>query len=148
MIESLIENKTNIINNKLYDTYSSEDKDLSNHEMFLDYLKNKKIPNEILKNEDKENGMKKNYKDENGSNEKYKTDIDYTKFDNLNYPELQSKRDELVNERKNVNNVFSKISLKSNYKGHADKRKELENKLHDINCDLAIIKLRMKKLKS
>ena len=148
MIESLIENKANIINNKLYDTYSSEDKNVSNHEMFLDYLKNKKIPNDILKNEDIENGMKKNYKNENGSNEKYKTDIDYTKFDNLNYPELQSKRDELVNERKNVNNVFSKISLKSNYKGHADKRKELENKLHDINCDLAIIKLRMKKLKS
>ena len=46
---------------------------------------------------------------------------------------MQSKRDELVNERKNVNNVFSKISLKSNYKGHADKRKELENKFSDLS---------------
>ena len=109
----------------------------------------KNLAKEIPKNEDKDNGMKKNPKsNKNQNNGEDKQDIDYSKFDNLTYPELQSKRDELINERKNTNNIFSKMSLKSNYKGQVDKRNELEKKLNEINCDLAIIKLRMKKLKS
>ena len=147
MIESLIENKSNLLNNKLYQLDMIEDKEESNHEMFLDYLKNKNLPREIPKKEEKDNGMKKN-KDEKNGNDDYKVDINYSKFDKLTYPELQSKRDELVNERKNINSIFSKIPLKSSYKGQLEKKNELEKKLNDINCDLAIIKLRMKKLKS
>ena len=147
MIESLIENKSNILNNKLYKLDLIEEKEESNHEMFLDYLKNKNLPNEIPKKEDKDNGMTKKKEDKN-QNEDDKRDIDYSKFDKLTYPELQSKRDELVNERKNLNNIYSKIPLKNNYKGQLEKRNELEKQLNDINCDLAIIKLRMKKLKN
>ena len=147
MIESLIENKSNILNNKLYKLDLIEEKEESNHEMFLDYLKNKNIPNEIPKKEDKDNGMKKPKEDKNQNGDE-KKDIDYSKFDKLTYPELQSKRDELVNERKNLNNIFSKIPLKSNYKGQLEKRNELERQLNEINCDLAVIKLRMKKLKN
>ena len=102
MIESLIENKSNLLNNKLYQLDMIEDKEESNHEMFLDYLKNKNLPREIPKKEEKDNGMKKN-KDEKNGNDDYKVDINYSKFDKLTYPELQSKRDELVNERKNIN---------------------------------------------
>ena len=144
MIESLMENKSNLFNNNnLYKLDSIEEKEESNHEMYLDYIKNKNISNEMPKKEEKDNGMKKvkDDKEQNG-------DIDYSKYDKLTYPELQSKRDELVNERKNINNIFSKIPLKSNYKGQAEKRNELEKKINEINLDLAIIKLRMKNLKN
>ena len=141
MIESLIENKSNILNNKFkFDLI--EEKEETNHEMYLDYLKNKNISKVINKKEEKDNGIKKNSDNKNKNG-----DIDYTKFDRLTYPELQSKRDELVNERKNINNVFNKIPLKSSYKSQIQKRNELERKLNEINCDLAIIKLRMKNLK-
>ena len=148
MIETLIENKSNILNNnKLYKLDLPEEKEESNHEMFLDYLKNKAI--EFPKKEEKDNGMKiiKNDENKNGS-EDYKEDIDFTKFDELTYPELQSKRDELVTERKNLNNIFNKIPIKINYKGQIEKRNELEKKLSEINRDLAIIKFRMKNLKN
>ena len=148
MIETLIENKSNILNNnKLYKLDLPEEKEESNHEMFLDYLKNKAI--EFPNKEEKDNGMKiiKNYENKNGS-EDYKEDIDFTKFDELTYPELQSKRDEFVTERKNLNNILNKIPIKINYKGQLEKRNELEKKLNEINRDLAIIKFRMKNLKN
>ena len=148
MIETLIENKSNILNNnKLYKLDLPEEKEESNHEMFLDYLKNKVI--EFPNKEEKDNGMKiiKNDENKNGS-EDYKEDIDFTKFDELTYPELQSKRDEFVTERKNLNNILNKIPIKINYKGQLEKRNELEKKLNEINRDLAIIKFRMKNLKN
>ena len=148
MIETLIENKSNILNNnKLYKLDLPEEKEESNHEMFLDYLKNKVI--EFPNKEEKDNGMKiiKNDENKNGS-EDYKEDIDFTKFDELTYPELQSKRDEFVTERKNLNNILNKIPIKINYKGQLEKRNDLEKKLNEINRDLAIIKFRMKNLKN
>ena len=148
MIETLIENKSNILNNnKLYKLDLPEEKEESNHEMFLDYLKNKAI--EFPNKEEKDNGMKiiKNDENKNGS-EDFKEDIDFTKFDELTYPELQSKRDEFVTERKNLNNILNKIPIKINYKGQLEKRNELEKKLNEINRDLAIIKFRMKNLKN
>ena len=147
MIESLIENKNNILNNKFYKLDFSEDKEESNHEMFLDYMNNKTL--ELPKKEEKDNGMKISKDDENkNGNEDHKDEIDFSKFDKLTYPELQSKRDELVTERKNLNNIFNKIPIKINYKGQIEKRNELEKKLSEINRDLAIIKLRMKNLKN
>ena len=155
MIESLLENKNTFknkninINDKIN---SLEDNSKSNHELFLDYLNNKNlISNEIKDNKNKNNGMEKDKKEnneENKDNDKDKKNIDYSKFDNLTYPELQSKRDELIQERKATNNIFCKIPIKSTYKGQIDKRNELEKKLEEINCDLVIIKLRMKKMKS
>ena len=148
MIETLIENKSNILNNnKLYKLDLPEEKEESNHEMFLDYLKNKVI--EFPNKEEKDNGMKIIKNDENQNrSEDYKEDIDFTKFDELTYPELQSKRDEFVTERKNLNNILNKIPIKINYKGQLEKRNELEKKLNEINRDLAIIKFRMKNLKN
>ena len=148
MIETLIENKSNILNNnKLYKLDLPEEKEESNHEMFLDYLKNKVI--EFPNKEEKDNGMKIIKNDENKNrSEDYKEDIDFTKFDELTYPELQSKRDEFVTERKNLNNILNKIPIKINYKGQLEKRNELEKKLNEINRDLAIIKFRMKNLKN
>ena len=157
MIESLLENN-NVFNNKnLNDVLNIlEDKSKSNHELFLDYLKEKNITSkeikEKLEKKDKNNGMENNdnkeNKEENKNMDKDKKNIDYTKFDKLTYPELQSKRDELIQERKSTNNIVSKIPIKTTYKGQIEKRNELEKKLEEINCDLAIIKLRMKKLKS
>ena len=147
MIESLIENKNNILNNKLYNLDIIDEKEKTNHELFLDYLQNRNLPKEKPKKEEKDNGMTKNRDDEN-TNDQHKIDIDYTKFDKLTYPELQSKRDELINERKSINNIFNKIPIKPNYKSQIEKRNEYEKMLNEINCDLAIIKLRMKKLKN
>ena len=154
MIESLIENKSNILNNKKYkyDSIDEKEKEESNHEMYLNYLKNKNLTKELLtqkekeklKEKEKENGLAKVIEHENRED---KLNIDYSKFDNLTYPELQSKRDELINERKNINNIFNKIPIKSGYKSQIQKRKDLEQKLNEINRDLAIIKLRMKNLK-
>ena len=157
MIESLIENKNSILNNKKYKFDLNEEKEIekekeeSNHEMYLDYLKNKNISNNLLaqknKNKEKDNGIKTS-QEINNENGETKLNIDYTKFNNLTYPELQSKRDELINERKNIYNIFNKIPIKSGYKSQIQKRNDLEKKLNDINCDLAIIKLRMKNLKN
>ena len=157
MIESLIENKNSILNNKKYKFDLNEEKEIekekeeSNHEMYLDYLKNKNLSNNLLaqknKNKEKDNGIKTS-QEINNENGETKLNIDYTKFNNLTYPELQSKRDELINERKNIYNIFNKIPIKSGYKSQIQKRNDLEKKLNDINCDLAIIKLRMKNLKN
>ena len=102
MIESLLENKNVFINKNVNITdkiNSLEDNSKSNHELFLDYLNNKNlISNEIKDNKNKNNGMEKDKKEnneENKDNDKDKKNIDYSKFDNLTYPELQSKRDEL-----------------------------------------------------
>jgi hypothetical protein len=66
----------------------------------------------------------------------------------LPYPELQSKRDELIQERRITNNIYCKIPVKSTYKIQIDKRNELEKRLEEINSDLVVIKTRMKNLKS
>ena len=153
MIESLIENKSNILNNKLYKLDFIEENDESNHEMYLEYMKNKNIIDEKYKKKEIDNGMKKNSDENNGIKETDKEEIDYTKFDRLTYPELQSKRDELVTERKYLNNILSKIPLKSNYKGHANDIKkhsaregivlanmEMERKLNQFNRDMNKLK--------
>ena len=161
MIESLLENNSSIknISDKL-NIIEEKNNIKSNHELFLDYLKDKNmIIDEKKENEkrdddkDKEidNGMKKDNKDDKKENEnknENKKELDYHKFDNLPYPELQSKRDELIQERRITNNIYCKIPIKSTYKIQIDKRNELEKRLEEINSDLVIIKSRMKNLKS
>ena len=172
MIESLLESNNAFLNKNIKININdktnsiTDDKTKTNHELFLDYLSNKNLnPQETKDNidnkEDKENGKTTNDNDnDNGMDKNVNTDnkeniinekmknIDYSKFDKLTYPELQSKRDELVTERKNLNNIFNKIPIKIIYKGQIEKRNELEKKLSEINRDLAIIKLRMKNLKN
>jgi hypothetical protein len=163
MIESLLENNSSIknINDKL-NLIEEKNNIKSNHELFLDYLKDKNmIIDEKKENgnedddKDKEkevdNGMKKdnkNDKKENENKNENNKELDYHKFDNLSYPELQSKRDELIHERRITNNIYCKIPIKSTYKIQIDKRNELEKRLEEINSDLVVIKTRMKNLKS
>ena len=136
IIENLIENNTNIkknnINNKLnkinYDTKSS-------NEIISDYIK-------------KNSNNKKNKEENNISNKTDKKSIDYNKFDKLTFPELQCKRDELSKERADTYNIYCKIPLKSNSKEQINKRNMLEKKLEEINCDLMIVKLRIKNFKN
>ena len=47
-----------------------------------------------------------------------------------------------------VNNIYCKIPLKSTSKEQIIKREELEKKIEDINCDLVIVKLRLKNFKN
>jgi hypothetical protein len=163
MIESLLENNSSIknINDKL-NIIEEKNNIKSNHELFLDYLKEKNMiidekkengNGDDDKDKDKEidNGMKKdnkNDKKENENKNENNKELDYHKFDNLSYPELQSKRDELIHERRITNNIYCKIPIKSTYKIQIDKRNELEKRLEEINNDLVVIKTRMKNLKS
>ena len=142
MIENLLENNSSYkkknINNKLYEiNYTTK----SSNEIIMDYLKNKN-KNENNKNKNINiNNKTENKKEENENNKKV---VDYNKFDKLTYPELQCKRDELMKERRDTNNIYSKIPLKSTSKEQINKRNMLEKKIAEINCDLMIVKLRIK----
>jgi len=145
MIENLLENtsanKKKNMNNKLIEiNYKTK----SSNEIVSDYIKNKNSNNKNVSNK-----PEKNSKDENNSkNENDKKLVDYHKYDKLTFPELQCKRDELLNERRDTNNVYCKIPLKSTSKEQINKRIMLENKIKEINCDLMIVKLRLKNFKN
>ena len=49
-----------------------------------------------------------------------------------------------MKERRDTNNIYSKIPLKSTSKEQINKRNMLEKKIAEINCDLMIVKLRIK----
>lgn len=74
--------------------------------------------------------------------------IDYNKYDKLSFPELQCKRDELTKERKDINNIYSKIPLKSNNRDLINKKNDLEKRLKEINCELMLVKLSLKNHKN
>jgi len=145
MIENLLENtsanKKKNMNNKLIEiNYKTK----SSNEIVSDYIKNKNSNSKNISNK-----PEKNSKDENNSkNENDKKVVDYHKYDALTFPELQCKRDELLNERRDTNNVYCKIPLKSTSKEQINKRIMLENKIKEINCDLMIVKLRLKNFKN
>ena len=137
MIENLLENNSNYkkkdLNNKLKEiNYSTK----SNYEIIYDFLKNSSdVGNgEIQKQE--ENGQK------NGNNIKT---IDYNKYDKLSYNELWNKRDWLTKEREDINNMLSKIPLRSKSKENIIKKNMLEKRIKDINCELMLVKLSIKK---
>mgnify|MGYP002624696563 CR=1 FL=1 len=142
MIENLLENtsanKKKNMNDKLIEiNYNTK----SSNEIVFDYIKNKNASNKIIssKPEKEENNLK---------NESDKKVVDYHKYDKLTFPELQCKRDELLNERRDTNNIYCKIPLKSTSKEQINKRTMLEDKIKEINCDLMIVKLRLKNFKN
>ena len=141
MIENLLENnsanKKKDMNNKLIEiNYKTK----SSNEIVSDYIKNKNQNNKNIGNKPEKNAKE----EKNSKNENDKKVVDYHKYDNLTFPELQCKRDELLNERRDTNNIYCKIPLKSTSKEQINKRTMLENKIKEINCDLMIVKLRLK----
>ena len=66
------------------------------------------------------------------------------KFAKLSYPELQSKRDELIREKKEIINIYWKIPSKTTNQQQINKRINLENKMDEIKNDLSEIKMRLK----
>ena len=143
MIENLIEHsssfKRNNINNKLNEIYIQTK---SSNEIMLDYEKNNK------KVENKEN--KKKIEENNKKNEKDKKveERNRNKYDKLTFPELQCKRDELTQERRDLNNIYCKIPLKSTSKELINKREKIEKRIEEINYDLMVVKLRIKNFKN
>ena len=142
MIENLIENKTNLqkekVNNELNKiNYSTK----SSHKIISTFLPNNKENNKLEEKSD--NNIKKESNTGNKTN-----NIDYTKYDKLSFPELQCKRDELTNERKDINNIYSKIPLKTKNRELIDKKEKLENRLKEINCELMLVKLSIKNFKN
>lgn len=135
MIENLIENKT-----------KSKKKNIDKKLNKINSDKNKRNERDFIKNSDKN----KNHKDKlkNKGKEVNKNLVDYNKYDRYSYRELLSKRDELKRERENANNIFSKIPFKSPPKEQIIKKNNLEKKINEINCDLMIIRLRLKNLKN
>ena len=140
MIENWLENNTNIkkneINNKL-NKINFETK--SSNEIISDFIK---------ENINKKNNENKDKEEKNKNNEKDKKNIDYNKYDKLTFPELQCKRDELSKERSDLNNMYCKIPFKSNSKEQIIKKNRLEKKMEEIDCELMLVKLRIKNYKN
>ena len=138
MIENLIEHsssfKKNSINNKLNEINIQTK---SSNEIILDYEKNKKAENKKSK-ENKKKIEKDKKVEERNSN----------KYDKLTFPELQTKRDELTQERKDIYNIYCKIPLKSTSKELINKRVKIEKRIEEINYDLMVVKLRIKNFKN
>ena len=145
MIESLIEHsssfKRNNINNKLNEINFQTK---SSNEIMLDYEnKNKNVENKKNKeNRKNEENNKKNEKD------KKVEERNRNKYDKLTFPELQCKRDELTQERKDLYNIHCKIPLKSTSKELINKRIKIEKRIEEINYDLMVVKLRIKNFKN
>ena len=142
MIENLIENKTNLqkekVNNELnkinYSTKSSQ-------KIISTFLPNNKENNKVEEKSDNNNKKENNTSNKNNN-------IDYTKYDKLTFPELQCKRDEFTKEREDINNIYSKIPLKTNNRELINKKEKLEKRLKEINCELMLVKLSIKNFKN
>ena len=142
MIENLIENKTNLQKQKVKNQLNKINFSTKNsHKIITTFLQNNNKEDKKL--EEKNNDMK-NIKEKNNSI----NNIDYNKYNKLSFPELQCKRDELTKERKDINNIYSKIPLKTYNKEINNKRNNLEKRLQEINCELMLVKLSIKNFKN
>ena len=142
MIENLIENKTNLQKQKVKNQLNKINFSTKNsHKIITTFLQNNNKEDKKL--EEKNNDIK-NIKEKNNSI----NNIDYNKYNKLSFPELQCKRDELTKERKDINNIYSKIPLKTYNKEINNKRNNLEKRLHEINCELMLVKLSIKNFKN
>ena len=143
MIENLIENKTNLQKQKVNDEINKINfSTKSSHKIISTFLQNNKEDNKSEEKSDN-NNIKKQSNRTNKKNE-----IDYSKYDKLSFPELQCKRDELTNERKDINNIYSKIPLKTNNRELINKKNNLEKRLKELNCELMLVKLSIKNYKN
>ena len=142
MIENLIENKTNLQKQKVKNQLNKINFSTKNsHKIITTILQNNNKEDKKL--EEKNNDIK-NIKEKNNSI----NNIDYNKYNKLSFPELQCKRDELTKERKDINNIYSKIPLKTYNKEINNKRNNLEKRLQEINCELMLVKLSIKNFKN
>ena len=142
MIENLIENKTNFQKEKVTNELSKINfSTKSSQKIISTFLPPNKEDNKFKEKSD--NNTKKESNRTNRSSL-----IDYTKYDNLSFPELQCKRDELIKERKDINNIYSKIPLKTNNREVINKKENLEKRLKEINCELMLVKLSIKNYKN
>ena len=143
MIENLIENKTTLqkqkVNNKL-DKINLSTK--SSQKIISNFIKDNK---ENSTNEVKNNNSNIT-KESNRANQSNK--IDYSKYNKLSFPDLQCKRDELNRERRDINNIYSKIPLKTYNRELINKKIDLEKRMKEINCELMLVKLSIKNYKS
>ena len=138
MIENLIENKTNLQKQKVKNQLNKINFSTKNsHKIITTFLQNNQ-------KEDKKLEEKNN----NAVNKENNNAIDYNKYDKLSFPELQCKRDELTKERKDINNIYSKIPLRTYNKDIINKKNELEKRLKEINCELMLVKLSLKNFKN
>ena len=132
MIENLLENKSVL---KKYHNENIFSK--NNNRYLLDFIKEDEKSLNI-------NNIVSNGMDNEDNLDKQRNEKKKNKFAKLTYPELQSKRDELIREKKEITNVYCKIPPKTTNKQQINKRINLEKKLDEIKNDLAEIKLRLK----
>ena len=141
MIENLIENKTNLEKQKVNNQLNKINFSTKNsHKIISAFLQNN---NDNKKYEEK-NNINNNINKENNKNNNTNNEIDYNKYDKLSFPELQCKRDELTKERKDINNIYSKIPIRTINKDIINKKNNLEKRLKEINCELMLVKLSIK----
>ena len=130
MIENLLENKS------VFKKYHNENTFAKNNSTNRDLLNFIKEEDNFIEDDNIiSNGMEN--LDEQRNEEK-------NKFSKLTYPELQSIRDELIREKKEITNVYWKIPSKTTNRQQIIKRMNLEKKMDEIKKDLTEIKLRLK----
>ena len=145
MIENLLENNSNFNKNNINNRINKIKNETKSSKIIIS---DKIISNEKKNKNDNINNINNKEKKENKNKENDKKAIDYNKFEKLSFPELQSKRDELIKERKDTYNIYCKIPLKSTSKEQIIKRNMLEKKIEEINCDLMLVKLKLKNFKN
>ena len=140
IIENLLENNSYFKKNNINDKLNKINNDTKTSNIIIsDFILNDDKKNFKVKLENNKETIKENENDKK---------INYNKFNNLNFPELQCKRDELIRERKDTYNIYGKIPFKSTSKEQIIQRNMLEKKIEDINYDLMLIKLKIKNYKT
>ena len=154
LYEKELQSKNNIIED-LIQIHGNKNKELKGklNKLELNKIEEKEIKNYLSSNK-KEKKNIDNYKDveekrknNNNINGNINTQNKQIKFfEKLNINELMNLRDELVGERNFITNEFYKIPTKATIKQN-QRRNELEERIAQINNELAKIRIRINILK-
>ena len=141
LYEKELKSKNIIIDDLIYNNKKKEIKgQLSKLE--LNNINDEEIKKYLIgnKKEKKEISKEQKYNEEENNNKTEKF------FEKLNIEELMDRRDELIGERNYLTNEFYKIPTKANMKQN-QKRIECEQRISQINNELAKIRIRINILK-
>ena len=135
----------NIIIDDLIQGNNSKKKELKGqlNKLELNKIEEKEIKNYLSSNKKERKEKEEIIKEKNNIQEKNQKQ---KYFEELNIDELMNLRDDLIGERNFINNEFYKIPTKANMKQN-QRKEELEQRIAQINNELAKIRIRINILK-
>ena len=144
-----MKSKNNIIDD-LIQIHGSKKKELKGklNKLELNKIEEKEIKNYLSSNKKERREKEKEKEKEEIINEKsnIREKQKQKYFEELNINDLMNIRDELIGERNFINNEFYKIPIKANMKQN-QRKNELEERIAQINNELAKIRIRINILK-